>query len=102
MTIENADKVISRATDRPIRDRVFGVFPLVSVGSKGDRSKSSLLVLPTFPARRVNGVLVEGCCMYLECALRGVIDGFGQYSLIVGDVVRAAAHEDARPEGRSR
>jgi flavin reductase (DIM6/NTAB) family NADH-FMN oxidoreductase RutF len=60
-----------------------------------DRSKPSLLVLPTFRARRVDGVLVEGCYLYLECALRGVVDGFGQNSLIVGDVVGAAAHEDA-------
>jgi flavin reductase (DIM6/NTAB) family NADH-FMN oxidoreductase RutF len=159
MTTEDADKVIALATDRPIWDRFFGVFPLVIVGSKEedgrynlapkhlaiplgwgnhfgfvcspehttyhnirrhgvftvsyprpsevllaslaaaprceDRSKPSLLVLPTFRARRVDGVLVEGCYVYLECALRDVIDGFGRNSLIVGDVVGAAAHEDA-------
>jgi flavin reductase (DIM6/NTAB) family NADH-FMN oxidoreductase RutF len=60
-----------------------------------DRSKPSLLVLPTFPARKVDGVLVKGCYLYLECTLRSVVDGFGPNSLIVGDVVAAAAHEDA-------
>jgi hypothetical protein len=34
MTTEDADKVISLAADRPIWDRVFGVFPLVIVSSK--------------------------------------------------------------------
>lgn len=159
MTTEDADNVIELATDRPIWDRVFGVFPLVIVGSKEedgrydlapkhlaiplgwgnhfgfvcspnhttyhnirrhgaftvsyprpsevllaslaaaprseDRSKPSLLVLPTFPARRVDGVLVKGCYLFLECELRDVIDGFGPNSLIVGNVVGAAAHEDA-------
>jgi flavin reductase (DIM6/NTAB) family NADH-FMN oxidoreductase RutF len=60
-----------------------------------DQSKPSLLVLPTFPARRVEGVLVQGAYLYLECTLRNILDGFGPNSLILGDVVAAAAHEDA-------
>jgi flavin reductase (DIM6/NTAB) family NADH-FMN oxidoreductase RutF len=60
-----------------------------------DQSKPSLLVLPTFPARRVDGVLVRGCYLFLECTLRNILDGFGPNSLIIGDVVAAAAHEDA-------
>jgi len=43
----------------------------------------------------VDGDLVEMCYLDLECAWRGVIDGFGENRLIIGDVVRAAAHEDA-------
>ncbi len=159
MPTKDPDKVIPLTTDRPVWDRVFGVFPLVIVGSREedgrfnlapkhlamplgwgnvfgfvcsprhttyhnirrhgaftvsyprpsetltaslaaaprceDQSKPSLLVLPTFPARRVDGVLVGGCYLYLECTLRDVLDGFGPNSLIIGDVVAAAAHEDA-------
>jgi flavin reductase (DIM6/NTAB) family NADH-FMN oxidoreductase RutF len=66
-----------------------------------DLSKPSLLALPTFPARRVDGPLVRGCYLFLECTLHSVLDGFGPNSLIIGDVVAAAAHEDAvREEGR--
>jgi flavin reductase (DIM6/NTAB) family NADH-FMN oxidoreductase RutF len=66
-----------------------------------DRSKPSLLVLSSFPARRVDGILVRGCYLFLECTLRTVLDGFGPNSLIIGDVVAAAAHEDAlRAEDR--
>lgn len=159
MSPADTDKLIPLATDRPVWDRFFGVFPLVIVGSKEeggrynlapkhlamplgwanhygfvcspqhttyhnirrhgvftvsyprptevllaslaaaprceDSSKPSLLALPTFPARSVDGVLVQGCYLYLECTLHGIHDGFGPNSLIVGDVVAATAHEDA-------
>ncbi len=60
-----------------------------------DRSKPSLLVLPTFPARQVDGVLVKGCYLVLECELHSVLDGFGPNSLVIGSVVAAAAHEES-------
>jgi flavin reductase (DIM6/NTAB) family NADH-FMN oxidoreductase RutF len=60
-----------------------------------DHSKPSLPVLPTFPARWVDGVLVQGCYLFLECTLHSIFDGFGTNSLIIGRVVAAAAREDA-------
>jgi flavin reductase (DIM6/NTAB) family NADH-FMN oxidoreductase RutF len=60
-----------------------------------DRSKPSLLVLPTFPARQVEGVLVEGGYFFLECTVHSILDGFGPNSLIIGEVVAALAHEEA-------
>jgi flavin reductase (DIM6/NTAB) family NADH-FMN oxidoreductase RutF len=60
-----------------------------------DQSKPALLVLPTFPARQVDGVLVQGCYLFLECTLHSILDGFGANSLLIGNVVAAAAHEDA-------
>jgi flavin reductase (DIM6/NTAB) family NADH-FMN oxidoreductase RutF len=60
-----------------------------------DLSKPSLLVLPTFPARRVEGVLVQGCYLFLECTLHSILDGFGTNSLLIGRVAAAAVHEDA-------
>jgi flavin reductase (DIM6/NTAB) family NADH-FMN oxidoreductase RutF len=66
-----------------------------------DLSKPSLVALPTFPARAVDGVLVQGCYLFLECTLHSIQDGFGPNSLIIGNVVAAAAHEDAlRDEAR--
>jgi flavin reductase (DIM6/NTAB) family NADH-FMN oxidoreductase RutF len=159
MPTGDASEVIPLATDRPIWDRFFAVFPLVIVGSREedgrynlapkhlamplgwenhycfvcsprhttyhnvrrrgaftvsyprpsevllaslaaaprdeDRSKPSLLALPTFPARQVDGVLVKGCYLFLECRLHSVLDGFGPNSLVIGTVVAAAAAEDA-------
>jgi flavin reductase (DIM6/NTAB) family NADH-FMN oxidoreductase RutF len=145
------------ATDRPIWDRFFTVFPLVIVGSKepdgtydlapkhmamplgwrnfygfvctprhatyrnvrrerqftvsfptptqvvvsslaatprceGDR-KPITTVLPTRRAGRVDGVVVNDSYLHLECTLDRIVDGFGDNSLIVGEVVAAAADE---------
>jgi flavin reductase (DIM6/NTAB) family NADH-FMN oxidoreductase RutF len=60
-----------------------------------DRSKPSLLLLPTFPARVVEGVLVVGGYLFLECTLHSILDGFGPNSLIIGEVVAAWALEHA-------
>jgi flavin reductase (DIM6/NTAB) family NADH-FMN oxidoreductase RutF len=60
-----------------------------------DRSKPTLALLPTFPARAVDGALVKDGYLLLECVLHNVLDGFGPNSLIIGKVVAAAAHEDA-------
>ena len=59
-------------------------------GARTSPSRVSL-VLPTFPARQVEGVLVEGCYLFLECTLHSIVDGFGANSLIIGNVVAAAA-----------
>jgi flavin reductase (DIM6/NTAB) family NADH-FMN oxidoreductase RutF len=60
-----------------------------------DQSKPSLGALSTFAATEVDGVLVEGCYLFLECRLERIVDGFGANSLIVGKVVAAAALESA-------
>ena len=56
--------------------------------------KPSLAAIPVIPAEVVDGVLVEGCGLYLECALDRVIDGFGPNGLIVGRVVAVHVHQD--------
>ncbi len=60
-----------------------------------DSSKPSLAALETFPASAVPGVLVEGCYLFLECRLDRVVDGFGEASLVVGEVVAAGVDERA-------
>ena len=60
-----------------------------------DQSKPSLLALPKLAASKVDGVLVTGCYLYLECSLHSMLDDFDGYSLIIGKIVAAAAHEDA-------
>jgi flavin reductase (DIM6/NTAB) family NADH-FMN oxidoreductase RutF len=61
----------------------------------GDSSKPTLAALPTFPATVVDGVLAEGCIAYLECAFERLVEGFGENSLIVGEIVAAAVARDA-------
>ncbi len=58
-------------------------------------AKPTLAAVPSVPARAVDGRLVEGCFLYLECELERIVDGFGPNSLIVGRVVAASAARDA-------
>lgn len=57
--------------------------------------KSIVRLLKTFPASRVEGVLVEDGYLHLECELDRIVDGFGINSLIVGRIVAAHVHRDA-------
>lgn len=60
-----------------------------------DDHKHSLDAIPTVPARRVVGVLVEHAYLHFECELDRIIDGFGSNSLVVGRILAAAAAEDS-------
>jgi len=68
---------------------------LAADGREADGSKPSLVALPTFPASVVDGVLVHGCYLFLECELDRIVDGFGDESLIAGRIVAAAARPEA-------
>lgn len=57
-------------------------------------SKPSLSALPTFPASKVAGELLEDAYLHLECELDRIVDGFGSNSLIAGCVVAAHVGED--------
>jgi flavin reductase (DIM6/NTAB) family NADH-FMN oxidoreductase RutF len=87
------------------RDHVFTVsFPrpgqlvgtsLSATPRGADDVKPGLAAVTTFPARQINGYLVEGAAIALECKRERIIDGFGENSLIVGDIVAAYGAADA-------
>ncbi|REK08198.1 MAG: flavin reductase [Planctomycetota bacterium] len=60
-----------------------------------DGDKPALEAVTTFRASKVDGVLVEGCYLFLECELERIVDGFGSNSLIIGRITAAAALESA-------
>ena len=59
-----------------------------------DGSKPTLAALETVPTRVVDGVLVAGAYLALECRVERVIDGFGENAIVAGEIVAAsvAAH----------
>ena len=66
-----------------------------------DGGKPIAEALPTFPARRVDGVLLEGARLFLECELERTVDDLGDASLVIGRVVAAYAQPEAlRSAGR--
>jgi len=68
---------------------------LAAAPRSADQSKPSLLALPTMAASKIDGVLVKGCYLYLECSLHSMLDDFDGYSLIIGKVAAAAARDEA-------
>lgn len=57
-----------------------------------DREKPNLSGLPTFPAKRIDGVFLKDAYLFFECKMERIIDGFGKHSLVVGFI--EAAHVD--------
>lgn len=56
-------------------------------------SKPSLDLLETRPATVVDGVLLEDAYLHLECRTERIVDGFGDNSLIAGEIVEALVSE---------
>ena len=56
--------------------------------------KLELTNLPTFRARRVGTVLLEGCIGWIECALEDMIE-MGDHLLVVARVVAVTADDEA-------
>jgi flavin reductase (DIM6/NTAB) family NADH-FMN oxidoreductase RutF len=67
---------------------------LAATRREPDGTKPSLRALPTFRATKVDGALVHGCYLFLECVLERIVP-FGDDALVVGRIVAASAREDA-------
>ena len=62
--------------------------------SGADFDKLELTNLPTFQARRVGTVLLEGCVGWIECSLEDMVE-MGDHFLAVGRVVAVSADDEA-------
>lgn len=60
-----------------------------------DGDQPILDALPTWSARKVEGIFLRDAYFFLECEVARIIDGFGDNSLIAGKVVAAHADRDA-------
>ena len=60
-----------------------------------DDSKPSLKAVPTEPARVVDGALVSGARIHLDCELDRTVDDLGPNTLVIGRIVAAAVDERA-------
>lgn len=60
-----------------------------------DGDKPTLDLISLSPARVIEGVLVDGCLVQLECRLERVIDDLDGSALLVGRVVAAFASQRA-------
>lgn len=94
-TYHNANRTGTFTVSYPQPSQIL-ITSLTAAPHCGDEgSAASLVGLPVVPAIRVEGVLLANADAHLECELDRVIDGFGDASLIVGRVVRAAVRREA-------
>jgi len=57
--------------------------------------KPGLDALNTFPATEISGNFISDGYVFLECRLMKIVDGFGENSLILAEIVAAQAWSDA-------
>lgn len=81
------------AINIPTRDLLHHVQYLGTL-SGAEFDKMELTKLPSFQARRVGTVLLEGCVGWIECALEDMIE-MGDHYLAVARVVAVSADDDA-------
>lgn len=92
------------------REEVFTVsFPqpdqlvqtsLTASRREDDDSKPVIDAIPTVEAQIIEGVFMENSYLQLECILHDIMGKFGEWEMIVGEIVAAYVHEDAlRQEG---
>lgn len=67
----------------------------LTAAPRSEDTKPIMDLLETFPARVVDGPLVESANLYLECRLHEVFDGFGENGLVTGQVVAAHVRRKA-------
>ncbi|MDX1568517.1 MAG: flavin reductase [Longimicrobiales bacterium] len=60
-----------------------------------DEPTPGLDSLPTEPAQEVDGIVLRDAYLVLECRLERIVDDFGSWSLIAGEVVAARALRDS-------
>lgn len=78
----------------PLPDQIVASSLTASGRAEGGR-KPTLAALATEPARVIDGRVVSGCGLALECALERMVDEIGDASLVVGRVVAASAPHEA-------
>lgn len=93
-TYVNAKREGSFTVSFPRPDQIL-LTSLAAAPRCDDDHKHALEAIPTVPATKVDGVLVEHAYLHFECELDRIIDGLGVNSLIIGRIVAASVAEDA-------
>lgn len=93
-TQQNAERTGAFTVSFPHPDGIVAA-SLAAAARDEAGSKPNLAALPVRDSSEVDGVLLRDAYLWLECRLSQVIGGFGENSLIIGDVVAAAVDERA-------
>lgn len=67
-----------------------------------DGEKKAMHAFKTVPATKVDGVLMEGCALNIECRLERVVEDLGADSFVIGRILAASADEEAVRSTKAR
>ncbi|MCJ7780678.1 MAG: flavin reductase [Acidimicrobiia bacterium] len=93
-TYKNAVRTGAFTVSYPTPDQIIET-SLTAAPRTADHKKPSLVAVPKIPASTVEGALVRGARIHLECELERTVDGIGANNLIIGRIVAAAVDERA-------
>ncbi len=93
-TLRNLEREGVFTVSAPTPDHLLEVSLAAAPRTRGGE-KPSLSALSTVPATEVDGVLVEGGYLHLECDLERILRGFGENCLVIGKVRVAHVAESA-------
>lgn len=93
-TQRNAERTGEFTVSFPHPDGIVAA-SLAATARDTEGNKPNLDALPVLAASEVDGVLLRDAHLWLECRLSRVIDGFGENTLVVGDIAAAAVDERA-------
>ncbi len=79
----------------PVPDQVV-MTSLSAIPRCGERRNRSKIIkqLPTFKAQKVDALCLDGAYLIFECTLDQIIDGFKDYSLIIGEIIRVRVRKN--------
>ncbi len=93
-TYRNAVRTGVFTVSYPTPDQVVTA-SLAAAPRSPDDSKPSLKAVPTEPAKVVEGVLISGARIHLECEMERTVEDLGPNTLVIGRIVAAAVDEAA-------
>ena len=93
-TYRNAVRTGVFTVSYPTPDQVVTA-SLTAAPRSADDTKPSLNAVPTEPAKVVEGVLIPGARIHLECEVERTVEDLGPNTLVVGRIVAAAVDERA-------
>ncbi|MEN8234277.1 MAG: flavin reductase [Actinomycetota bacterium] len=93
-TYKNAVRTGEFTVSYPTPDQIVET-SLTAERRSTDDTKPSLVAVPKVPATVVDGALVRGARIHLECELERTVDGIGANNIVIGRVVAAAVDERA-------
>lgn len=92
-TYRNVERTSSFTVSYPRHDDI--VETSLTAAPRWEDTKPIMDLVETFPAQQVQGVFAKNAYLFFECALKGIYDGFGDNSLIAGEIVAAYADPKA-------